>query len=575
MAPVASTTTEGCVGSTWFARIGETYNMLWKMVIRPPRDLYSPEELGPAKFRLGKRVYERHDLQLHSTRGVLQCSHFVPAKTLPVRRPCVVYLHGNCSSRLEAFDALPVLLPRGLTVFCLDLSGSGRSDGEYISLGYHEEKDLRAVLQFLRTQEHVSTIGLWGRSMGATTSILRAAEDHELGACILDSAFRDLETVAEELVSRGRLPIPQFVVGWALEMIRGEVQSRADFDPRELAPIKCAPLARCPALFGVASDDSFVLPHHTQDLYDAWAGERVLRVFDGGHNGIRPTWFLEEAAEFLLDRLGGRRPFEASAPLRSSSSSGTEVTSQLREGSPCRRDEDDGSDEDERPMPRLVVPLTDSLQLDADSAAGPVAASGSDSSPSRGPRQQLDATSGQMARWTKQQKLVAALVDMGVTVGSAQQAAKECSTVEEALGWLHMMPVEVDLLENYEVGRPACRKALGGPGANYAEELRRAPSQLPRPPIASSSGSTAPASSPNSAATTAPVEAGASSPGLVPLPATASPPRRVVGPPGPSLSQQLRSLGFGAGEVDEAAKRSLTLEAAMEYLASANVTVRL
>merc|ERR1719346_746592 len=186
---------------TWFGRISDTYNMLWKMVIRPPRDMYSPEELGPSKFRLGKRVYERHDLQLRSSRGKLECSHFMPAKNPDAVRPCVVYLHGNCSSRLEAFDALPVLLPRDLTVFCLDLSGSGRSEGEYISLGYHEEKDLRMVLQHLRSLDNVTSIGLWGRSMGATTSILRAAEDHALAACVLDSAFRDLQTVAEELVT--------------------------------------------------------------------------------------------------------------------------------------------------------------------------------------------------------------------------------------------------------------------------------------------------------------------------------------------------------------------------------------
>jgi len=27
-----------------------------------------------------------------------------------------------------------------------------------------------------------------------------------------------------------------------------------------------------------------------QDLHNAWAGERLLRVFDGGHNGVRPSW---------------------------------------------------------------------------------------------------------------------------------------------------------------------------------------------------------------------------------------------------------------------------------------------
>lgn len=229
----------------------------------------------------------------------------------------MVYLHGNCSSRLEAFDVLPVLLPRDLTVFCLDLSGSGRSDGDYISLGCHEEKDLRIVLQHLRVDKRVSQIGLWGRSMGATTSILRLKVDHDIAACILDSAFRDLRTVADELVNRGRMRVPQFIVNMAMEMIRTEVVARANFDPTELKPIECAPEATCPAFFGVASDDTFVLPHHTQDLHDAWSGERLLRVFDGGHNGVRPTWFLEEAADFLMERLSitsGREVVEIPLP---------------------------------------------------------------------------------------------------------------------------------------------------------------------------------------------------------------------------------------------------------------------
>eukprot|EP00747_Dinoflagellata_sp_TGD_P083791 gnl/TRDRNA2_/TRDRNA2_162259_c0_seq1.p1 gnl/TRDRNA2_/TRDRNA2_162259_c0~~gnl/TRDRNA2_/TRDRNA2_162259_c0_seq1.p1 ORF type:complete len:538 (-),score=78.72 gnl/TRDRNA2_/TRDRNA2_162259_c0_seq1:59-1672(-) len=289
---------------SWYARVTQTYNMLWQMIIRPPRDLYAQEDLGPRRFRIGKRVFERRDLQLQSSRGhKLECSHFYPAKSPEARRPCVVYLHGNCSSRLEAFDVLPVLLPRGITVFCMDLSGSGRSDGEYISLGFHEEKDLRVALQHLRDAGRTTAIGLWGRSMGAATAILRAADDHQLSAIVSDSCFRDLRTVAEELVNRGRIWIPSLIVTLALELVRSEVRSRAEFDPDTLEPLKFASLAVCPALFGCASDDTFVLPHHTEELHQAWAGESVLHVFDGGHNGARPTWFLEEAAAFLVERL--------------------------------------------------------------------------------------------------------------------------------------------------------------------------------------------------------------------------------------------------------------------------------
>jgi len=509
----------GDQGPSWLGRLTDTYNMLWKIVIRPPRDLYSPEELGPVKFRLGKRVYERRDLQLRSSRGVLECSHFLPAKPEEVRRPCVVYLHGNCSSRLEAFDALPVLLPRDLTVFCLDLSGSGRSDGEYISLGHHEEKDLKIVLQHLRSLDTVSSIGLWGRSMGATTSILRAAEDHALAACVLDSAFRDLRTVAEELVTRGRFPVPQFLLSWALEMVRSEVVTRAGFDPLELTPINSASQAMCPALFGVAADDTFVLPHHTQDLHDAWAGERTLRVFTGGHNGVRPTWFLEEAAEFLVERMRTRSVFKDDiTPGRRFAASST---------APDKDENDSGDGEGSQP-PRLVSPLTEKLQLDADSAAGPTSS----------PENVIEALK-------HRQQLAVDVARLGFSKEAAALATQHGGTLEECLEWLLRQPG--DEFARIEPGKPGTRES--GEAGIW-------------PKGRATSCSRASSASKQSHRKQNVTEV------------AASPPRRRGNPAG-KLSEQLLFLGFDEDNSDLASKRCLTMDAAMDFMAQQQVTVHL
>jgi len=489
---------------------------LWKMVIRPPRDLYSLEELGPVKFRLGKRVYERRDLQLRSSRGVLECSHFLPATSHEVQRPCVVYLHGNCSSRLEAFDALPVLLPLDLTVFCLDLSGSGRSDGEYISLGYHEEQDLKVVLQHLRSLDTVASIALWGRSMGATISILRAAEDHALAACVLDSPFRDLRTVAEELVSRGKYPVPQFILSWALEMIRSEVSMRAAFDPLEVMPIESAPHAVCPAFFGVAADDTFVLPHHTQDLHNSWAGERTLRVFDGGHNGVRPQWFLEEAAEFLDDSMRTRSIFKDDITLgrRLATTSGAQDI-----------EEDGGGDG--KPTPGLVSPLTERLQLDAGRAAGPTR-----------PPDDVAATI------RHRQQLATDLMRMGFGQAAAAQATQHGGTVQECLEWLSKQP-----------GNELARIEPGRAGMCHASKFGV------QQPGKGSLGRAASAANQSQRRQTG-------------MEVASSPPRRRITPDG-NLSEQLLLLGFDENHTDLASKRCLTMEAAMEFMAQQQVTVHL
>jgi len=235
----------------------------------------------------------------------LECSHFIPVHIPPLQRyPCVVYVHGNCSSRLEVLPSVRRLLQRDLTVFCMDLSGSGWSDGEFISLGHFEEQDLSIILDYLRTCRFVSSIGLWGRSMGAVTAILRVSEDPDIAACVLDSPFTSLRKVAEELVESKRINMPGFLTEFALQLVRGEVKSRAGFDIDTLSPIDRVPMVFVPVLFAVAIDDTFVLPHHTQDLFNAWGGrERTIMQVGGSHNSSRPPWFMDAAATFLERRL--------------------------------------------------------------------------------------------------------------------------------------------------------------------------------------------------------------------------------------------------------------------------------
>jgi len=286
--------------------ISEAYDSLWRMIIRPPRELYSPEDLGPDRFASQGTSCERTDFHLMNGRGQrLECSYWRPCSGLLGALPCVVYLHGNSSSRLEAGVVLEYLLPRNIAVFSMDLAGSGRSDGEYVSLGYYEEQDLRVAVEHLRTSGRASAVALWGRSMGAATAVLRAGEDEELAACVLDSPFASLRQVVEEVAaSNGPFAVPRFLVSMAIPVVAREVQSRAGFDIEDVLPASKAPTAVAPVLFAVALDDDFVLPHHARDLHDTWGGsERRFVTFGGGHNGRRPESFYRDAAEFLERHL--------------------------------------------------------------------------------------------------------------------------------------------------------------------------------------------------------------------------------------------------------------------------------
>jgi hypothetical protein len=217
--------------------------------------------------------------------------------------PCVVYLHGNASCRAEALEILPLVLSCGVSLFAPDLSGSGKSEGEYISLGWHEREDVETVVGHLRGCGRVSTLGLWGRSMGAVTALMFADRDPTLACLVLDSPFASLKQLARELVDSAQLAVPRFAVGVALKMVRSSVKHRAGFDINKLNPIKNAGNCFIPALFGAAEGDEFIRPHHSKQIHDAYAGDKNIILFEGDHNSQRPHFFHASVAIWMHNTL--------------------------------------------------------------------------------------------------------------------------------------------------------------------------------------------------------------------------------------------------------------------------------
>jgi alpha/beta superfamily hydrolase len=61
------------------------------------------------------------------------------------------------------------LLEKHINVVLFDFSGSGMSEGEYVTLGVRESQDLEDIIEVLYGEGKISDFALWGRSMGAVT----------------------------------------------------------------------------------------------------------------------------------------------------------------------------------------------------------------------------------------------------------------------------------------------------------------------------------------------------------------------------------------------------------------------
>ena len=284
--------------------LGDKYEELWKYVIRPEREVYSLNDLGPMKFKHNQKFFKRTDLTLTNKRNLkLCCSFWEPEERKYPKLPCVIYLHGNSSSRTEIFPELYYLLSSDITVFAFDFSGCGKSEGEYISLGWYERDDVECVVNYLRGTGKVATIGLWGRSMGAVTAIMYGDRDPSIAGLVLDSPFCSLKTLTEELAKEKASSIPNFILNKGVSMIRDTIKEKAKFDINDIEPKVYAERCFIPALFCHALDDSFVNVHHSNDLYNVYAGEKNITYVEGDHNSGRPDFFLDSVAIFFYNSL--------------------------------------------------------------------------------------------------------------------------------------------------------------------------------------------------------------------------------------------------------------------------------
>ena len=280
-----------------------SYETLWKAIIRPPRDEYTDDEMGPLNFTVDKRHYIRKDFELLNFQGYLMKVSMIEPE--PKDRPhdimpCVIYLHANASSRIEGNMIRRFLLKRNINLCTFDFQGSGLSEGEYISLGYHEKYQVKNIVDFVEKYPGVGKIGLWGRSMGAATSLIYTSMDKRIKATVADSPFEDFRKLAKEMVL-GQIKLPGFLVEG---VIGKSVKNKNGMDINSIKAIDAVKTCEGPVIFIHARDDEIVPYHHSEDLIKNYKGKtKILKSVNGGHNGRRPTYLMEFVGDFFAKHL--------------------------------------------------------------------------------------------------------------------------------------------------------------------------------------------------------------------------------------------------------------------------------
>jgi pimeloyl-ACP methyl ester carboxylesterase len=216
---------------------------------------------------------------------------------------------------MEGVFLVPIFVPAGVSVLCFDFAGCGNSEGEYISLGMHEKDDVAHAIEFVRQRFRVGKIAIWGRSMGAATAFFTLAEDPTIACAVVDSAFASLKRLVQELA--GQYHAPGFVSSLAVSYMAKKIKAIAEFNIKQLRPIKAAGKCFPPILILHGKLDRFIQPHHSTKLFKAYAGEdKELKLIEGAdHNSERPRDVMLQAVMFIARALDAPVVFDEMAMM--------------------------------------------------------------------------------------------------------------------------------------------------------------------------------------------------------------------------------------------------------------------
>ena len=139
----------------------------------------------------------------------------------PTNGALVLLQHGYKSARGEMLNEAAMLHRHGYGVLITSLRTHDMSDGEIISFGKHEMKDLEAWFALARSLQGVdpARIAIVGNSLGGTLAIEFAAMEPGIKAVVANSAFSSLSDTIETSVRffTGLPPFPfaPLITFWA------------------------------------------------------------------------------------------------------------------------------------------------------------------------------------------------------------------------------------------------------------------------------------------------------------------------------------------------------------------------
>ncbi len=194
------------------------------------KNLRSTPKLTPFEFGINFKA-----ITLVTDDNLQLATWYIPG----TNRAVVILQHGYKYHREEMLPIAKFLNNHGFSVLMADFRHHGHSQGNMITFGKEEVKDVKACLNYLNTLNDIdkNKIAIMGNSMGSVIAILATASFKQIKACIADSPYSSLK-VTIELGLINFANIPKFLAKKLVNPIKKNAEKIIGFKVEDVSAMK-------------------------------------------------------------------------------------------------------------------------------------------------------------------------------------------------------------------------------------------------------------------------------------------------------------------------------------------------
>lgn len=217
----------------------------------------------------------------------------------------VITVHGYMGSGSKMASYAENFYNMGYNVLVPDLRGHGKSEGDYIGMGWNDRKDILRWIDLILKENNNAKIILHGVSMGGATVMMTSGEElPENVKCIIEdcgysSVVDEFEDKLKNIFNLPKTPILQ-----AADLVS---RVRAGYWFSDASSVNQLKKAKVPILFIHGDKDDFVPYDMLDKVYNAADVEKEKLVVEGAEHAksayVNPELYWNTISNFINKHL--------------------------------------------------------------------------------------------------------------------------------------------------------------------------------------------------------------------------------------------------------------------------------